>query len=79
MRMKVAGEPNEGGTPGQLEMGLGWEGGGKVDLPHQPRYSECGGFPRWGQNIGLYDRAQDLQRKEGVVVGRGSVEKRRAK
>lgn len=27
MRMKVAGEPNKDGTPGQLEMGMGCGGG----------------------------------------------------
>lgn len=64
MRMKVAGEPDKDATPGL------W-GRAKVDLPHQPQYS---GFSGWEQDAGLYGRVQDLQRKEGVVVGRGSVD-----
>lgn len=67
MRMKVAGEPDKDATPGL------W-GRAKVDLPHQPQYSGCGGFSGWEQDAGLYGRVQDLQRKEGVVVGRGSVD-----
>lgn len=59
--------------------GYGLWGRAKVDLPHQPQYSGCGGFSGWEQDIGFYDRVQDLQRKEGVVVGRGSVEEGKMK
>lgn len=58
---------------GQARDGYGLWGRAKVDLPHQPQNCGCGGFSGWEQDIGLYDRVQDLQRKEGVVVGRGSV------
>lgn len=59
--------------------GYGLWGRAKVDLPHQPQYSGYGGFSGWKQDIGFCDRVQDLQRKEGVVVGRGSVEEGKMK
>lgn len=50
-----------------------------MDQLHQSRYSACRRFSRWEQDLGLYGRVQDLQKKEGVVVGRGSVEEGKMK
>lgn len=44
--MKVVRKPNRDRTPGQLEVDMSCGGRAKVDLPHQPQYSECRGFSR---------------------------------
>lgn len=64
----------QGWIPGQLEMGTGCGGGPRWTCLTNHSVLGAEGFLDGNRTLGSIGRVQDLQRKEGVVVGRGSVE-----